>query len=93
MKAGLRERQGDIMMYKGRNLKPYRGCAIKKDWELGAFGKAIEGAIMYYAYDSGGLVCKEKSLKELKNRVDAIKGKGDCQHAPDRCRQDGKSNT
>lgn len=62
------------MMYKGKDLKPYRGCTIKKDWELGAFGKPVEGSCRYYAYDKKGLVCKGESLKEVKKYLDAIGG-------------------
>lgn len=62
------------MLYRGKLLKPYRGYSIKKDWELGAFGKPVEGSCWYYAYDTHGLICKRKSLKEVKRYLDALGG-------------------
>ena len=61
------------MELRGKDLKPYRSCHIKKDWEAGAFGKPVEGSLTYYAYGKGvGLICKFDSLIKVKKFLDIV---------------------
>lgn len=61
------------MMTDNKELTPYKGYGITKEWKIDLFGHRVKGSEKYLVDDGEDYIGEEyKTLKDAKNFIDTI---------------------